>query len=317
MTVRSNRIFFMVCLLSLIGLLLTGCSCEHEWQRSTCQAPRTCIKCGETEGKIRAHEWGNTACHTPEGCIICGTTEGMELTHEWQEDCKICVHCGHDARPADDRFMDKLSAGINKRWSLFWYEDSSLTKEDWTNCIAAEYDLLVPFLEEKFQDEKLEKAAQDYVRCVVASMEELKNFDPETWIDVYDSQIFQKQCMALHHINQIRPVSVAEEHSPRLEYVLNQGEIIEMIFPFFDEILFLYVDAFGTAKKYETTLENTTTLSFKKFIFEIDLYDENGNVLHSVESSVGNWKPGYRQRFNFKTDVEFHSLKVRFARWDF
>ena len=45
--------------------------------------------------------------------------------------------------------------------------------------------------------------------------------------------------------------------------------------------------------------------------------DENGNVLHSVESSVGNWKPGYRQRFNFKTDVEFHSLKVRFARWDF
>ena len=90
-----------------------------------------------------------------------------------------------------------------------------------------------------------------------------------------------------------------------------------MISPFFDEILFLCVDAFGTAKKYETTLENTTTLSFKKFIFEIDLYDENGNILHSVESSVGNWKPGYRQRFNFKTDVEFHSLKVRFARWDF
>ena len=79
MTVRSNRIFFMVCLLSLIGLLLTGCSCEHEWQRSTCQAPRTCIKCGETEGKIRAHEGGNTACHTPEGCIICGILRHLRI----------------------------------------------------------------------------------------------------------------------------------------------------------------------------------------------------------------------------------------------
>ena len=102
-----------------------------------------------------------------------------------------------------------------------------------------------------------------------------------------------------------------------MEYVLNQGEIIEMIFPFFDEILFLYVDASGAVKKYETTLENTTTLTFRKFIFEIDLYDENGNVLNSVESSVGYWKPGSKQRFNFKTDVEFHSLKVRFARWEF
>jgi len=316
MTVKTNRILFVLCLM-LLPLMLTGCSCEHEWRASTCLAPRTCIHCGETQGKVRAHDWGSTACNAPEPCTVCGTMEGMELTHEWQEDCKICIHCGHDERPADDRFMDNLSAGINKRWSLYWYEDSSLTKEDWTNCIKAEYDLLIPFLDEKFQDKDLGEAAQTYVRCVAASMEEVKSFDPETWNDVYDSKIFQEQCMALYHIDQIRPVSVAEEHSPRLEYTLNQGEIIDMIFPFFDEILFLYIDGSNTMKKYETTLENTTTLTFKKFIFEIDLYDENGNVLDMVESAVERWKPGFKQRFNFKTDVEFHSLKVRFARWEF
>ena len=65
----------------LIGLFLTGCGnklatyiCDHEWQKSTCLEPRTCIKCGLTEGKVRSHEWGNTDCTVQEGCIVCGTT---------------------------------------------------------------------------------------------------------------------------------------------------------------------------------------------------------------------------------------------------
>lgn len=307
--------FFL--LLITLAALLAGCACEHEWQASTCLAPRTCIRCGETEGKVRAHDWESTACHDPKPCSVCGTLEGIELTHEWRSDCKICIHCGHDERPADDRFMDKLTEGINTRWSLYFYEDSTLTKEDWEKAIRAEYDLLIPFLEEKFQDTALGDAAKTYVRCVEASMEALETFDPNTWVDVYDSKIFQEQCMALYHIDQIRPVTAAEEHFPRLEYTIDQGEIINMIHPFFDEILFLYVDGSKTVKKYETTLENTTSLSFKKFIFEIDLYDEAGNVLDTVESPVNRWNPGQKVRFNFKTDTEFSSLKVRFARWDF
>lgn len=316
MTVKKNKILLLLCML-ILTLALAGCGCEHEWQTSTCLAPRTCIRCGETQGKVRAHDWGNTACHAPEPCTVCGTMEGMELTHTWREDCKICIYCGRDERPADDRFMEKLADGINTRWSLFWYEDESLTKEDWTQCIAAEYDLLIPFLDEEFQDAELGKAAHAYVQCVADSMNEVKNFDPETWYGVYDAKIFQKQCMALFHINRIRPVAVSEEHTPRFEYTLNQGETIEMIMPLFDEIMFLYVDSPGMAKKYETTLENTTTLTFKKFTFEIELYDESDNVVNTVEASVYQWKPGTKKRFNFTTNVEFDHLKVRFAQWDF
>ena len=313
----KTKKYYLLPILLLLTLLLSGCACEHEWQASTCLAPRTCTRCGVTEGKLRAHDYGSTACNDPKPCTVCGTMEGMELTHQWRQDCKICIHCGQDSRPADDRFMDKLTEGINKRWSLHRYEDSTLTKEDWTNCIRTEYDLLIPFLEEKFQDKALGEAAQTYVRCVAASMEAVESFDPVTWVDVYDSKIFQEQCMALYHINQVRPVTAAEEHAPRLEYTLNQGEIVNMIFPFFDEIMFLYVDGNNIVKKYETTLVNTTSLNFQKFIFEINLFDENGNILDTVESKVNSWRPGTRQRFNFQTDVEFHSLKVQFARWDF
>lgn len=314
MTAKKLSLFLVLVILSA---LLTGCGCEHEWQDSTCLAPKICIHCGEMQGKVRSHDWESTACHDPKPCTVCGTMEGMELTHEWGPDSKICIHCGHDGRPADDRFMDALTEGINSRWSLHMYEDKSLTKEEWKNCIRTEYDLLIPFQEEKFQDKDLGDAAKEYVRCVSESMEAVESYDPETWFDIYDSQIFQEQCVALHHINQIRPVTAAEDHAPRLAYTLSQGEIVDMIFPIFDDILFLYVDGTEYSKKYETTLTNNTSLNFRKFTFEVDLYDEEGNVIDTVEASANYWGPGDRKRFNFNTKVEFSSMKVRFANWKF
>ena len=45
-------------LLALVGLLccLSGC-CNHEWQEATCTEPRTCVKCGETEGEALGHDY--------------------------------------------------------------------------------------------------------------------------------------------------------------------------------------------------------------------------------------------------------------------
>ncbi len=38
-------------LLILLGLLLTGCSCRHEWRDATTEAPKTCSICQKTEGE--------------------------------------------------------------------------------------------------------------------------------------------------------------------------------------------------------------------------------------------------------------------------
>jgi len=49
--------FFIISL--LIILLLTGCH-EHVWNEATCLEPKTCKKCGETEGETRSLQ--NLAC---------------------------------------------------------------------------------------------------------------------------------------------------------------------------------------------------------------------------------------------------------------
>ena len=313
---KIKKLFTLLTAIVLMGLL-AACACEHQWQPATCLAPRTCALCGVTQGKVRAHTWGSTACHDPRPCTVCGSAEGMVLTHEWREDCRICVHCGKDERIPDERFMEKLTEGIDTRWSLKKYEDSSLTQEEWIACIRAEYDLLIPFLDETFRDPALGAAARAYIHCVSASLEAAQDFDPKTWDDVYTAKLFQEQCMALHRIDVIRPVTASEKHAARLEYTLTQGEIVEMIHPLFDEILFLYIGSVGQQKKYETTLTNTTSLTFRKFTFEIDLLDEAGGWLGTVEASVTGWTPEEKLRFSFQTDIPFHSLKVAFARWDF
>lgn len=82
---------------SLLMFAFSGCSCEHEWQEATCTEPKTCAKCGETEGEAHGHEWQEATCTEPKICMVCGKTEGNALGHTWQEatcvkpkTCSIC-----------------------------------------------------------------------------------------------------------------------------------------------------------------------------------------------------------------------------------
>lgn len=96
-----------ITLVLLVCLLLSGCCLKHEWHDATCSAPKTCVKCGETEGEMLPHTWKSATCTAPKTCIVCGTTEGEPLGHQetdwiiknidWLDcvgmrykECKIC-----------------------------------------------------------------------------------------------------------------------------------------------------------------------------------------------------------------------------------
>lgn len=90
---------FLLVILALTCLLsLAGCGCEHQWADAACEAPRTCAKCGKTEGAPNGHSWLAAACNTPKTCEICGKTEGDALGHDWKaatcEEGAKCLRCG-------------------------------------------------------------------------------------------------------------------------------------------------------------------------------------------------------------------------------
>lgn len=304
---------------ALFATLLAGCSCKHTWQESTCLAPRTCTLCGETEGKVRAHEWGSTDCRDPQPCVVCGTMEGLEVTHQWREDCKICVNCGQDERPADERFPDRLAEGLQKRWQL--EKDLKVdrkyvyTKEDWTAMFDAEYEKLASFKEDKFKDETLRELANRYIRHLEESYESLEQFGTDQWTDEYNSRVYQQQTVTLVELNKLFPITVAEEYEKNLTKMLNNGEIIQMVTTIIDQIYFLDIRDTGYGTTYETTIRNSTSLTFEWFTLEVELLDDSGNVLDTKLLELTSWEPEEKVRLNFTTKEPFSSIDIAFANW--
>ena len=87
--------------------------CAHEWADATCETPKTCSICGETEGEALGHDMVTDAAVDP-SCTATGLTEGAHcsrcdgattaqtvvdaLGHAWGEEdangSKICNLCG-------------------------------------------------------------------------------------------------------------------------------------------------------------------------------------------------------------------------------
>lgn len=104
-----------LCFLLIISFVVTlnACGCEHEWTEATCEAPRTCTLCGDTEGELGEHDFAEASCITPKKCKVCGTVEGEALGHDFAEadcvtpkKCKVCSGVegealGHNFSEAD------------------------------------------------------------------------------------------------------------------------------------------------------------------------------------------------------------------------
>lgn len=84
-------------MLCILAVLLAGCKCEHEWQSADCTTPKTCAKCGETEGVALGHTWANATCTEAKHCTVCGLTEGEALGHDWADatctEAQTCRRC--------------------------------------------------------------------------------------------------------------------------------------------------------------------------------------------------------------------------------
>ena len=91
---------FMILMALAVLFSLCACKkkCDHEWVDASCKAPKTCAKCGETEGEKTSHLMKNATCTEPKTCSVCGLTEGeMPTGHNWVEaTCtspKYCTAC--------------------------------------------------------------------------------------------------------------------------------------------------------------------------------------------------------------------------------
>ena len=134
----------LLILLILSLLLLSGCSCSHEWTEASCSAPKTCALCGETEGTPLQHSWRDADCENPRTCTLCGEIQGEALGHLWQEatcetgeTCSRCSKSQGEPLPHALGTLQKVGDTMFRKCSVCGWEES------------------VPFAAEAYLQEKL------------------------------------------------------------------------------------------------------------------------------------------------------------------
>lgn len=94
-----KKILSVFLMILLLVSLLAGCGCKHEWEDATCEDPKTCEKCGETQGEPGDHKWKDATCEKPKTCKTCKKTSGKALGHDWQGG--TCSRC-EKPQPTED-----------------------------------------------------------------------------------------------------------------------------------------------------------------------------------------------------------------------
>lgn len=119
--------YIVLCSCFMAMFLLCSCGCTHEWQEATCEAPKTCALCGETEGEVIAHEWNEATCIEPKTCAFCGITEGEPAAHEWVAatctEPKTCFTCKETEGNANGHVFTEATCTTAERCSVCGFEN--------------------------------------------------------------------------------------------------------------------------------------------------------------------------------------------------
>ncbi len=131
-----KRVISLVLALAAV-LSLAGCCLNHEWEEATCTEPRTCVKCGKTEGEPLSHDWEEATCTEPKTCSRCGETKGEPLGHDWEEATydapKTCSRCGEtEGEPLEEeKYFDISFSEFMKRFNREYADaDMSIEKRE-------------------------------------------------------------------------------------------------------------------------------------------------------------------------------------------
>lgn len=244
------------------------------------------------------HEWQEATGAAPMTCSKCGKTEGEALN--------------------EDDFMRDLSKGLEDRWVESDDEDGiATTKEEWEACFNAEYNAVIKYEKATFKDETMRDLARKYVKCIIDAKECLPYYGSNQWSSKYE-EAYETREQLLYKIDSVKPIPVSEESRTKyLQPMLTEGETLSVVTEMLNKIEFKKVEDDWGWRTYATVVENTASIEFSYFAFEIDLYDKDGVKLTTEYASVNNWKAGEKSRFSFYTDENFTEMKVARASWNY
>lgn len=95
---KTGLIFGAALLALVLIAAFFSCFFGHKWSPATCDEPKTCSRCGKTEGSALGHTWVAATCTEAKYCSVCGQESGFPAGHKWVSESadtpQTCIVCG-------------------------------------------------------------------------------------------------------------------------------------------------------------------------------------------------------------------------------
>lgn len=161
----------LICCALFATIIMAGCCLQHDWENATCQQPRTCSKCGATEGGKEDHVWLEATCEAPKTCEVCGKTKGDALGHVWMEatckDPQICETCGATKGEAKGHSWSD-STCVEARFCYICGESDGVTGEHvWREATCTEPRMCMTCDLTEGEPNKHSWSGSEYIYCSV------------------------------------------------------------------------------------------------------------------------------------------------------
>lgn len=142
---RTNKFEKALVAVLCVGMILStsACGCSHEWVDATCTEPKTCSKCGETEGEALGHKWVEATFEHSKTCSVCGLTDGKP-----REMSTIVIHTkkGYDnALSYASKNGYEANYAYNDVYNMMKQLDEALSTGDEDNRFKYTYQLFGDF----------------------------------------------------------------------------------------------------------------------------------------------------------------------------
>ncbi|MBE7043534.1 MAG: hypothetical protein E7399_08640 [Ruminococcaceae bacterium] len=230
--------------------------------------------------------------------------------------CFMLFGCNAEEKTYDQKFLKDFKQGLMNRWNLSdeIIFDSKANGEQFVN---AELDQIEKYLTKKFEDTELQEKAIGYINLLKKQKDSLKYYDVDyiKHNELWNEALSDRSKYIMDFINEYdlkfpdKYKEFVDEFTVRAETVQENENLKNQIEEIKKTIQFEKAEQSYDYSYYEAIVENTTDKTFEYFALEINLIDSNDVIIESTYTSVDNWAPGQKTKFEFSTDVQFEKYE--------
>jgi hypothetical protein len=222
----------------------------------------------------------------------------------------------NESKSTDEQFVEAVGKGLEARWAISDSTDDRLTTDLMNQAISKERDAVKEFREANFENEELGENAEAYFEA----LDELKGEDYnsssglERWMRNYNMR-----CAALYNINEIKEIPVSQNKQSNLDELLNDGKTAAAALDLMEKVDFVKQEPEYPGQsyiEYKAVVENSSSVNFSYFTYQINLVDQDGVVIENTTASTNDWAAGTKHAFEFTTDKKFEKMEISSCWWN-